>query len=141
MQGDKERPMEANKTSNGMKIGVAAIVVAMFAACFTMISMSVKPVTIHQEVLRKDLDRIEDQSKEALRDHVGLAAHTGAQKDLTTVKERFKEVETQFAGERRVMALHVEALTQRIEKLEDKLENHNALREKIRHLERTVYGK
>jgi hypothetical protein len=87
------------------------------------------------------LARIEGQAKEALRNHIELAAHPGAQEDLTTVKERFKEVETQFEGERRVMALHVDALTQRIEKLEDKLENHNALSEKIKHLERAVYGK
>jgi hypothetical protein len=135
--------MEANnmKASNGLKIGVASVVVGMFVACIGMISMSVKPVTIHQEVLRNDLGRVEDQAKEALRDHMALNAHTGAEGELKTVMVHFKEIETQFDWLREVALLKVGALEYRVGKLEDKLENHNALREKIKHLERAVHGK
>lgn len=130
------------KTSNGIKIGVVVTAfIAIIVVCIGMISNSVKPVTIQLGFLQRELGKLEDQTNAKLRDHSNLAAHPGAQEDLTTARERFKEVETQFEGERRVMALHVAAITHRLEKLEEKLENHNALREKIRHLERIVYGK
>ena len=140
-QGDKGELMEANKASNGMKIGVAAVVVAMFTACFTMISMSVKPVTIHQEVLRNDLVRIEEQANEALRDHMALNAHIGAEGELKTVMVHFMEVETQFKWLREVALLKVDALQHRIERLEQKLEDHNELRVRIEYLEKAGDGK
>ena len=135
--------METNnlKNNNGLKVVVAFL--SLIGICFGMIRMSVMPVVIQQQGVKEDLVRVENQAKEALRDHITLAAHHGAEGRLTRVEEKRIEIETQFDGAEKVENMHVASLIQKIEaqgriieKLERKVEDHNELRVRIEYLER-----
>lgn len=130
-----------NSKKNGTKaLSVAVLVIAIIAGVYAMV-----------EPMQQRIDFLERQvlrSENLLQKHADVKIHPGASEEVAAMRERFKEVETQFKGLREVLQLQIEDMSRRQSAHEARDQTgpytHKSLAthlERIKALERAVYGK
>ncbi len=122
----------AEKRNNGATAAVGAVLglLALIAGVYAM----VQPMNQRIDFVDQQMEKLEIRLVKSLERHIETASHPQAARDLATMSERFKEVETQFRSLREVQLTKFQELNRRVTKSEtDGNPRHD---ERIKNLER-----